>query len=1616
MKNSMKLFGLLKATLVLSAILLAASASTANAQYQVTTLGVAVVENFDGLTVPDITAMTADNKLAFSGALGSTTQAQRNSAWSRPLLVNNSNGARGVGNDVGNTSQTGGFRAYGEGTSTDRALGYRGSGSGNNANTVATFDNATGATVTSFVLSFTGENWFRGTNARTLTVEYSINGGSFTGTGMTSFTSLSGTNANINGDASANRTTGLGGTITNISLSSGQNIQFRFLFEGGSTSSGFALDDISVTFNGGAAPVTSLSWLGGTGGTGTWNATNTNWGSPAQTWNASLTGIFGGTAGTVTIDTPEIFANAGLIFGTTGYEITGAALTLGGGNATANTITTNASVTSTISSSVAGSAGFTKAGTGTLILNANNTISGDAIISAGNLTLAAAGALGSVGNVTVGTGTTLFLSGAAGDRINNSAAVSVAGTFNLNGLSETIGALSLTAGTVNTGVGILTLGGNVTVNSGTTATVSGNLNLGGANRVITVANGSSATDLNLGATVISNGGLTFNGSAAGARTDLSGVSIYAGGTTLNSGTLNFEASSTGAPGAVTSGPIGTGSFVINGGLIGANFGTRTINNTVTVSGDFGTGALGSLLVLGGDVGLGGATRTITVNDNPLSITGAISNGALTKAGTGNLTLSGVNIYTGNTTVSSGNLILGASNVIANGSNLTVAGGNFVMGANSDTVNAVTVTSGNITGSGATLTGTSFAVTNTTGTVNVSAGLAGASANLTKSGAGTLVLSGSNSYGGGTTVGSGIVLAGSDTAFGSGNISVSGTATLASADGTARTFGAGNNISLGSATTFGQTSVGTGSLTFNGSVDLGGAANRSVVTDVNTTFNGVISNGGLTKSGAGNLTLGGTNIYTGNTTVNSGNLILGASTVIANGSNLTIAGGNFVMGANSDTVNLVTVSSGNITGSSATLTANSFNVTNTSGTVNISAGLAGSSANLTKSGGGTLVLSGASTYGGNTTISQGTLQLGASNVLPTGTIVQVGTSGANSNRGLLDINGNSQTIAGLILLGGNTSASNSGNVTIGSGGVLTVNGSITYETGSLNRYPSGISGGTLDLGGASRDFIVFDNNNPSGGDLIITSEITNGGINKLQTGILSLNVANTHSGNTTVNAGTVRLGHVNAVQNSTLDTGTAGSQNVTFTVAGTNTYNVGGLAGSDDLAIGGNTISVGSNGANTTFSGNISGTGALVKVGSGTLSLAAVSSYSGGTTINGGVLQVDGPNRLGAASGALTINTGTLQVSGVGVSSGRNIVLGNATSTILVDSSVSYNATSAAVISGAGTLNKSGAGLLTLNGNNTYSGATVVQAGTVRFTTSNTSATAVQALGTNATVNLGVAATSSGTLEYTGTGAATLAKDINALGNGNDAIVNSSASLLTLTGAISKNGTFLTLKGGSGGLSVNGSITGSASGSDLIVDGGTVNLNAANTYNGPTLITGNGTLNANVANAMGNTTLVTINSGANLVISVNGTVSDASPVVLNGGTITRGAGVSETFGGLTLTANSTLDFGTGAIGSLNFGGYGGAANQLIVLNFAVGNVLTFKTDLSSTIGNTSLFSFSNAFSSGWDSGSSTFTITAIPEPTVILPILAFIGLFLWGERKRIPNQIRKRLRKLGLARN
>jgi hypothetical protein len=147
----------------------------------------------------------------------------------------------------------------------------------------------------------------------------------------------------------------------------------------------------------------------------------------------------------------------------------------------------------------------------------------------------------------------------------------------------------------------------------------------------------------------------------------------------------------------------------------------------------------------------------------------------------------------------------------------------------------------------------------------------------------------------------------------------------------------------------------------------------------------------------------------------------------------------------------------------------------------------------------------------------------------------------------------------------------------------------------------------------------------------------------------------------------------------------------------------------------------------------------------------------------------------------------------------------------------------------------------------------------------------------------------------------------------------------------------------------------------------------------------------------------------LLISQNLQVNNsAAAVSLSGGTIRTASGVSEVFGNLSVTGSGLLDFGTTSYANANtisFGTYAPSA-LLTINNFDFGSTLVFKSDLTSTINNSSFFAFNNGgiASSSWNAGTSTFTITAIPEPSTYVAAIGLLALMLWPLRRRLRGKV------------
>ena len=213
--------------------------------------------------------------------------------------------------------------------------------------------------------------------------------------------------------------------------------------------------------------------------------------------------------------------------------------------------------------------------------------------------------------------------------------------------------------------------------------------------------------------------------------------------------------------------------------------------------------------------------------------------------------------------------------------------------------------------------------------------------------------------------------------------------------------------------------------------------------------------------------------------------------------------------------------------------------------------------------------------------------------------------------------------------------------------------------------------------------------------------TGGGLIKVGTGTLTLSGANTYTGPTAVNAGTLQAGAVRAFSSASAFTVASGA---TLDLAGFN-QNIGSLAGEGSVTLGSATLTTNGDGSDTTFSGTISGSGRLVKVGEGTLTLSGNNSYQGGTFLNEGTLALGSNQALG--TGALTLADGTtLQAAASGLALANAMRLSGV---VTVDTQ-SNMMTLSGPISGTGGLDKIGSGTLMLTGASTYSGPTNVNEG------------------------------------------------------------------------------------------------------------------------------------------------------------------------------------------------------------------------------------------------------------------------------------------------------------------
>ncbi len=667
---------------------------------------------------------------------------------------------------------------------------------------------------------------------------------------------------------------------------------------------------------------------------------------------------------------------------------------------------------------------LTKQGDGTLILSNTGNDYGDTVIDGGILAAKDAASIGT-GDVTIAESATLALSqGTLDNNVTGEGQIVKSGSDELivTGDNNYSGGTTITGGTL-TADHADSLGTGAIANSGVLQVGEGELEntLSGAGSLVKTGTG---------------------------ELTLSGDNTYSGGTTITGGTLTADHADS----------LGSGDIDNNGVL---QVGEGELENTLSGSGSLVKTGTGELTLSGDNTYSGGTTIDdgVLIADNADSLgTGTVANngvlqvgegelkntlsgsGSLVKIGTGELTLSGDNTYSGGTTIDDGVLIADNADSLGTG---TVANNGVLQVGEGELKN--------------TLSGTG---------------------SLVKIGTGELTLSGENTYSGGTTIDDGVLIAANVNALSGGDVDNSGTLML-DANGAFELAnvtthsGATTALAAGSTLDAGQLTQEDGSTL---SIDLGAATDEAMITADSVTLGGT-----LNVTGIGSVTDSWTpEAYTYT-------LIDSDSAITSDFDDLTVAG------MNREDVDFLTIdgkvdetdnTNYDLTASlswyadrdNATTDAHgTFTLSDPDGSFNVAATLTdvddtldpGSrwdGKSLTKEGAGTLILSGDNDYSGGTTINEGTLVAASTTALGTGLV-------DNNATLVLDADGEVSAVGGITTHSGATTQLALGtSLDLGDSALIQQDGStLNVELNSDSVQPL-ITGGSATLGG---DLVVSD---------------------------------------------------------------------------------------------------------------------------------------------------------------------------------------------------------------------------------------------------------------------------------------------------------------------------------------------------------------------------------------------------------------------------------------------------------------------------------------------------------------------------------------------------------------
>jgi autotransporter-associated beta strand protein len=1174
------------------------------------------------------------------------------------------------------------------------------------------------------------------------------------------------------------------------------------------------------------------------------------------------TGTFTITGGSIDVNANRTITNRMnwngdfAFIGTSGSMVNSGAVTLGGAGPARRVQVTGSMVS--LTGTVSGTLGLTKAGAGTLLVT-TGSYTGATVIDAGTLQIgsgATAGSLSTSSAISGSVGATLAFNRTGivtqGSQFSDAPITGglgltqlASGTLVLNAANTYTGPTTLAAGAIEANNSqALGVGGDITFTggrlryTGSTAGIDfGSRVKNSTSGILLDLNGNNVTLSDIDASNV--GGIPAWLGTTGTLT-LAGVNSYSGNTVLDT-TRQLNINSNTA--------IGSGTLVVNGNgsLANTSGSPVSIANNMNLSGGSPTylGTTSAMLTIAGTTTLSGAGRTITVSAGTLALGPLANSGGswnLTKAGAGG-TLILLNdadpSFTAQLIANGGNVILRSSNPLPSGTmtfsggtvigeapagisfpRARLTGGTIVSGTNSMTIGDFvaapaansTLTTSLSGGARLTVTGTTtvgagfiFGVDGTADTYLLGPVVeTGAGGRLTKNQAGTLFLLGTNSFSGGIRVTGGNVVLGNNSALGSGTLAIS----------------AGNI----SATT---------DVTFPNMLGLEGTT-AAITGSSNITFRSVMSQGSTVggRTLTNNLDAGKTLTFSGTTFLQDTGTNVGRVLTVSGANSRTVFDGPILNGSNNASPSGLTI---NAPGGLVTLNGvntHSGTTTLTNGTVAFASNTSAFGSSAIAPGGGAISSTGSTTLTNRLLFQIAATPLtyagpGELYFTATGTLQQTATlpvlSGTLSLASMAGGASITKTGDGTLLLSGSMGTTSFAM----EDGVVRLVGSGSFSSSN----PPAIRRGTFDYNGASRTV----------GNLTLGSATLASGTAALLTG----------SGTLTIKAGA----------NDTILTLTSGS--VAGFVSGNVILNQGGSGENSFLEVGEVTnaapdLVISANLASTTTGGGLA---ALSKRGVGTVALSGSNSYRA-LQIQDGVVRIDNDAALvTSATLQLSGNASTESILGLNTATPFTRALGTGTGQVYVGD-----------VGGIGARGFAGYGNTTRIVNLGNSGAPVTWAST-NF---------LPSFGGNngATFVLG-AADADGTLDFQ--------NGINLAGSG---------TMMRM------------IKANNGSAAVDGILSGVLTGSAgiLKLGDGTLELSAANTFTGTTRVS-NGIVRLSNNLALENSPLDLSGTGSIQLVGV-------TALSLGGlsGTTDLTTAITSGFGGVT-----ALTLNTAASGSLTYSG-------------------------------------------------------------------------------------------------